>query len=101
MNLHRSFLRRRTVWSDTGGISNNGFKVELATFKLVYSEDRRTLTLPVELLQGKTADYNIGTALIQHWDNSSEHFGDDQILTIKRNIFAALDYMGTRYSNLP
>ena len=82
-------------WSTT-----DKFKVVLGNFKLVYSEDECRLTIPVELLLGKTADYHIGTAVIRHWDNSSEPFRNDQIATIKTNIFVALDHIQIFPENL-
>lgn len=100
MRFYRSPLRPRTIWSETGGVRGTGFKVKLGNFKLTYSEENHTLTIPVELLQGNGSDYNIGTALIRRWDNSRDDFGSDQVWVIKNNIFAALDHMGIRYSNL-
>jgi hypothetical protein len=97
--LHRGYLRRRTVTSDEGGILKNGpFSVKLQNFRLVYREGDHSLTLPVEPLLDGSQD--IGTALIRHWDQSSAPFGKDQVEAIKRNIFAALNHMGARYTNV-
>ena len=100
MNFRRPFLSRHTVDADGGGVIGNGpFRVKLRAFTLTYVEGQQKLTLPVELLTGKTADYNIGTNLIRHWDDSAEVFQASEKFTIENNIFAALDYMRIRYTN--
>jgi hypothetical protein len=101
MKLRRILFHPRTVQSETGGALADGpFRVKLATvgFKLIYSEGECKLTLPVEY--GLDGSCNIGTVFIRHWNGSSEIFGKDQIFTIEKNIFAALDHMHIRYTNI-
>ena len=101
MKLRRALLHPRTSKSETGGILADGpFRVQLAIFgsKLTYCEGDQKLTLPVEY--GLNGSCDIGTALVRHWDDSREPFGKDQIFTIEQNIFAALDFMCVRYTNL-
>ena len=98
MSIKRSLFHRRTAESDSGGIIGGGaFVVKLGNFKLVYQEGDHALQIPVELLQGKSVDYDIGVNLIRQWDEPLETLSKDQALAVAANIFAALDYMRIRY----
>lgn len=102
MILHRLCFHWRTVQGDSGGtIAGGPFRITLTVFgaNLIYREGEYTLTLPVEY--GLRGSRTIGTALIRNWDGSSEQFNKDEMFTIKKNIFAALDHMGVRYTNIP
>jgi hypothetical protein len=101
MKLRRVLFHRRTVEGETGGILANGpFRVKYPTFgfKLIYSEREHKLTLPIEI--GLDRSCTVGTALIRHWDGTSDAFEKDQISSIEKNIFAALDKMHIRCTNI-
>jgi hypothetical protein len=101
MHFRRSLLHRKTVESDSGGILNDGpFIVKLGNFKLIYRERGHRFQIPVELLQGKDVDCNIGTSLIRQWGDPLETLNKEQVAAVSANIFAALDYMHIRYSNV-
>src|SRR5262249_37872955 len=98
LRFHRPIFRRRLAVSDAGGTFGGQFSVKMGNFRLVYKEGGETLTIPVEILL-RNAGYNIGVALIRHWDGSSTPFTKEQAAQIKANIFAALDFMRVRFTN--
>jgi hypothetical protein len=101
MIFKRKLFGRKTVRSNEGGTTDNGpFCVQLQFLRLIYRERDRKLTIPVEPLLGPGAYCSIGTALIRRWDNSQDTFRPDQVFAIKQNIFAALDFMRVRYTNV-
>lgn len=99
LKFHRVLFCFSTVQSETGGVLADGpFRVKYGALRLIYTEGGHKLTLPVE--PGLDSSCNIGTVFIRHWDGSSEIFEKDYVSKIKRNIFASLDYMHIRYTNI-
>jgi hypothetical protein len=71
--------------------------VKLRNFDLTFSEGKFNLTIPVEpMLKGHC---EIGVALIRRWDQSEDGFTKEPIFVIKRNIFAALEFINVRNTN--
>lgn len=100
MKLRRALIPPRTIQSDVGGSLPNGpFRVRVPLFglKVIYSEGEHKLTIPLEV--GLDGSFDIGTALIRTWDDSSIRFEANQVRTIERNIFAAFDKLHIRYTN--
>jgi hypothetical protein len=65
-------------------------------FKLIYSEGQYKLTLPVEF--GLDCSCNIGTVFIGT-GMARQRCSKEEVFTIEKNIFAALDHLHIRYTN--